>query len=206
MLRRMVPRAPAPLVWFALLMLPWAHARASEEPPGLTEGVVLVPVAVPSPTVSFRVGAAPGAVGALPYMCLEVAVGGGLSLEGCGTGAGFLGPAAGLDVAHFRGKIEIGGVHTALGWLVPVLHAGFAELEIGEDEPGFDFGGAGALGTETAGPEAGAALKLVRPLDGGAELIIELNVNLMWFPGAGELLVPQPALQPEATLTVGVGW
>jgi hypothetical protein len=98
-------------------------------------------------------------------------------------------------------RVDLGGAvlegHAALG---------FAELQVGEDTAGFSFGSAGPLGTETAGAEAGASLRLMAPIYGGVDFIGELGASAAWMPHAPELFRPLPRWQPGLSLTVGAGF
>jgi hypothetical protein len=161
----------------------------------------------PASRVEFRLGAAQDAAGAGVEMCLQVSPIKSVAIEGCGTGAGYLFAHADRpDVAHFRGRL-FGRTFAGLGgWLEPVVHVGLAELEIGEDEPGFMFTGVGANGHETAGPEAGVALRWRRKLAGGFAWQAELTGNLAYFAYADRLVQAQPTWLPSLSLTMGVGW
>jgi hypothetical protein len=157
--------------------------------------------------VEFRLGAAADAAGAGLEMCLQLSPIKRVAIEGCGTGAGFLFAHADRpEIAHFRARV-FGRTFAGLGgWLEPVAHVGFAELEIGEDAPGFVFDGVGADGNETAGPEAGLALRWRRALAGVFSWQAELNANLAYFAYADRLVEAQPLWLPSLSLTVGVGW
>ena len=185
-----------------------AVAAAPSAPSGVPEvrdDAVLEVAEPPGAFVTFRIGAA-ATDADTPYLCVELVPFGLVGVEGCGTGAGFLSRAVDHDIAHFRAKARVGTWHTAIGWLTPQLFAGFAELELGEDAPGLDFGGTGPGGNETAGAEAGASARWSERLADGFELLLELEVGVMFFPAAPELLLPQPSWQPILNLTAGVGW
>lgn len=145
------------------------------------------------------------AVGARPQVCAEVSPLAFLSIEGCGTGAGFLFEPA-PEIAHFRAKLRLTSWRTELGWLEPQLAAGFAELQVGDDASGFDFLGTGPTGVETAGPEVGASLRWVTPLGADFELLADAVVSMAWFAHAPELTTSMSPLQPSATVSVGIGW
>ena len=145
------------------------------------------------------------AVGARPQVCAEVTPLDFLSIEGCGTGAGFLfEPAA--ELVHFRGKLRLTSWETEYGWLQPQLALGFAELQVGDDATGFDFFGTGPTGVETAGPEAGASLRFVTQLPGDFELLADAAVALAWFAHAPALTTSMSTWQPSAMVSVGIGW
>jgi len=191
-----------------ILML-FAMLAATSAQAGARDFRKPVSLLAPPPTsrVEFRLGAAQDAVGAGVEMCLQVSPIKRLAIESCGTAAGFLFAHADRpDLAHFRVRL-FGRTFAGLGgWLEPVVHLGFAELEIGEDAPGFVFNGVGANGNETAGPEAGMALRWRRKLAGAFAWQAELNGNLAYFAYADRLVSPQPIWLPSLSLTVGVGW
>jgi len=156
--------------------------------------------------VNFRGGLSSASDSSRPTMCLEVSPWGPLSMEACGTGAGFLHSDPGSEIAHFRTK------WTAAAWklessnlkLQPGL--GFAELQLMADDPGFQFGSSAAGGIETAGPEASLSLQWHHHLFSGFELVADFNLGVGWFQHAPELLVPQNEIQPFVDLTIGLGW
>lgn len=129
-----------------------------------------------------------------------------VGIEACGTGSGFLHHDAEPEIAHFRANWRVVSLRSALGWVEPSLSFGFAELQIGEDNAGFDFSSGGATGVETAGPEAGASLRSLTPIYGGFELITEVRVGLAYFPHAPELVRPQATTQPTGSFTLGFGF
>jgi hypothetical protein len=139
-------------------------------------------------------------------LCLELSPIELLSVEACGNGSGFLHSEPAPEIAHFRTHFKLASWKTPLGWLQPRLSAGFAELQVGEDGGGFHFSGVGPTGVETAGPEVGASLRALLPVAAGFELVGELGLSAAYFHYAAELLRPQAVLQPNASLTVGVGF
>ncbi len=153
---------------------------------------------------NFRVGASLSA--RRPTLCLELAPLDRLSVEGCGTGSGFLHQDPEPEVAHFRAHFRLTSWKAPIGWLQTRLSAGFAELQVGEDSSGFHFNGTGPTGVETAGPEVGASLRALLPVYSGFELVGELGLNVAWFRHAPQLLRPQSAWQPGASLSFGVGF
>lgn len=156
------------------------RVRADEPEPGRLEhrGEVDAAASPPSPPrtwATFRVGPATSAVH--PQMCAEVTPLAEVGLEACGTGAGFLYDDGAREIAHFRMKGRLGAVdvHPAGETLrvEPWVAGGFAEMQIADDAPGFDFAGTGPFGVETAGPEAGASVRVLYPVALGVELVGE---------------------------------
>lgn len=156
--------------------------------------------------VNLRGGATTGSSNRRPELCLEVSPIELLSAEACGTGSGFLHNAPDPEIAHFRAKITFLTRRLALATFDARAGLGFAELQVGEDGPGFHFGGVGPTGTETAGPEAGLFLRAMVPLGLGFELVGELSLGAAYFAHAGSLVRPMRPLQPFAALNVGIGF
>jgi hypothetical protein len=153
---------------------------------------------------NFRLGASTSA--RRPTLCLELSPLEMLSIEGCGTGSGFLHHDPEPEIAHFRAHLRLASWKTAAGWFQPRLSAGFAELQVAEDGGGFHFGGTGPTGVETAGPEVGASLRALLPVSPHFELVGELGLNMAYFRYAPQLVRPQSAWQPGASLSFGVGF
>ncbi|WNG22394.1 hypothetical protein F0U63_37790 [Cystobacter fuscus] len=153
---------------------------------------------------NFRVGAS--TLARHPTLCLELSFLEMLSVEGCGTGSGFLHHDPGPEIAHFRAHLRLTSWKTTIGWLQPRLSAGFAEMQVGEDGVGFHFNGTGLTGVETAGPEVGTSLRALLPVYDGFEFVGELGLNIAYFRHAPQLLRPQPEWQPGASLSLGIGF
>ncbi len=171
-------------------------------PPGVEDAVS--PRDERRPVVSLRAGTSVTSGAAAPELCLEIAPWSVFALEACGAGAAPVGTPSAPDVAHFRGKIHAGAVTTPLGRLAFGALVGFAELEVGPDDAGFVFGSARG-GTETAGPEVGVGLSLAADT-AAVPVVMELQLNVAWYPFAGALVAPQAEVQPSVSLTVGTGF
>lgn len=140
-----------------------------------------------------------------PVICLEVAVHWGLSVEGCGTGAGILHHDDGGELAHFRAKYSLIERKTLAGKLRGQVGAGFAELQLGDDEPGFNFGDPDGSDS-AAGPEGALALQLLTHIGRGFELVTSASAGVAVIPGADRLSAPQPETQLFASFEIGIGW
>jgi hypothetical protein len=182
----------------ALLAVPLA---AKADAVRIAEGAELSPRTY----VNLRAGLGSSSGVRRPEICGEIAPFAFLSVEGCGTGSGFLHRDPDPELAHFRARLRLASVSVGPLWLEPVVGAGFAELQVGEDAPGFRFTDAGS-GVATAGPEIGAALKAVLPLSGGFEAVGVLTLDVAWISHAPELLRPMRRFQPSLGLTAGVGF
>lgn len=195
-------RLPKCLLVLALAPLPGGgFAVAEESPVGVAEERREEP---PRNYGNLRAGASTS--GRRPSICLELSPVARLGVEACGTGSGFLHRDPEPEIAHFRANLTLTSWRTRFGWFQPRLSAGFAELQVGEDSSGFDFGGSGPTGVETAGPEAGASLRALLPISSGFEFVGELGFSAAYFSAAPQLIKPQARFQPSASLTFGVGF
>jgi hypothetical protein len=155
---------------------------------------------------NLRIGSSTANLSERPELCLELAPHRRISVEGCGSGTGFLHRDPDPALSHFRAELAVAGWRLD-AWLVRVQAGlGFAELQVGADAPGFSFGGARGDRTSTSGPELSAAVQGRFPLSGRWDLVIELGVAAAWFSHAGELALPQARFQPSAGFSAGVGF
>lgn len=129
-----------------------------------------------------------------------------VSVEGCGTGANLWNDDPVDEVSHYRLQVALAAFRTPIGWVSPRVGAGFAEMQIGLDSPGFAFTSVDALGTATAGPEASAGLQSLYRLGAGFELVIDLSLSAGWFPHAPELKQPRDVWQLGGMLSTGIGF
>lgn len=129
-----------------------------------------------------------------------------LGVEACGNGSGFLHKENAPEIAHFRGRVRVTSVATELGYLEPTVSAGFAELQLGPDAPGFYFADTGPGGVETAGPEVGAGLGWALPLGLGFEAVAELSLSVAYFAQAPRLVTAHDPFQPSVAISAGIGW
>lgn len=156
--------------------------------------------------VNLRVGGSTGDANGRPSVCAEVAITWGLSVEGCGTGSGILHSDDGGEMAHFRVNKTVWTATVGRGQFRAAGGLGFAELEVGEDRPGFDFGTPDGDRTSVAGAEVAVSARYLAPLGRGFEFIANGSLGLAWFDGARDLVEPQSRAQPFASVEVGVGW
>jgi hypothetical protein len=155
--------------------------------------------------VDVRGGFATTNADGIPEVCFEGSPLAFLTLESCGTGAGLWRDDQGRQMMHLRAELQpyrfvLGGVA-----LDPQLGLGFAEMQIGEDEPGFRFDAANGK-MDTSGPELTLSLNAKVPMQLDLELVAELTSGLAYFPNAPELAAPQDELQPFTSLSLGLGF
>jgi hypothetical protein len=156
---------------------------------------------------NLRVGGSTANGNGRPELCLELSPVSFLSVEGCGTGSGFLHGDPEPEVAHFRAKLRLLSMEVRdWGTLQPFFAAGLAEAQVGEDDVGLQLGGTDARRVSTAGPEVGLGLRFLRPLASGFELVGDFNLGMAWLPHAPELVKPGDTWLPSASLSFGVGF
>lgn len=165
-----------------------------------------VPRADVATRVSLRIGGASSDDLGLPVVCVDVRLIAGLGVESCGTGAELWQHADARQMAHVRATwlLHEGTLLGGRGRVRPGL--GLAELQVGADTPGLDFGTPGGDRTAVAGPEAAVQGLYVLPLGRGVEALAAATVGAAWFAHAPELASPQARVQPFVSLEVGVGW
>lgn len=156
--------------------------------------------------VNLRLGTASTDHTGRPTICLEVSAVWRLSVEGCGTGSGFLHSEPGAQLAHFRAKARVFQRAVQQGLLRVQAGVGFAELQLDADEAGFEFGTPTGRRIEAAGPEAALSLQWLRPLGKGWEFILDTSAGAAWIPHAAELAEPQDQMQPFVSFEAGIGW
>jgi hypothetical protein len=156
--------------------------------------------------INLRIGGATSDSTGRPTICVDVRVWSGLGVETCGTGQGVIHEEAGRQLAHFRATwalVEratptgIGRLRGGVGW---------AELQVGVDRLGFQFGQPGPEGVAVAGPEAALQGQWLVPLGKGIEAIASFTAGVAVFAAADQLVEPQRNVQPFASVEVGVGW
>jgi hypothetical protein len=157
--------------------------------------------------INLRAGAATSDNNGRPTICLDVRVFGALGLESCGTGQALIHNDAGREMAHFRATWTLVTRHTGRGTGKLRAGAGFAELQVGVDHPGFRFGEPDAIDRgSVAGPEAVVQGQWLVPLGRGVEAVASLTAGAAAFANADQLVAPQRAVQPFVSLELGLGW
>jgi hypothetical protein len=154
---------------------------------------------------NLRAGASSANENGRPEICLEVAPLARLSIEACGTGSGFLHDDPDPEMATFMAKWRLFSWNRWGLWFEPQIGLGFAELQLDADAPGFQFGGVGPDGVSTAGPAAGAYLRVLYPL-GQVELVGTLHLTAAYLEHAPDLVRPRSRFLPGVMVTVGVGF
>ena len=155
--------------------------------------------------LNMRMGLSTATSNGHPTICLEGVPLEKISFETCGTGYGFLHRESGTDFVHFRGKWSLFQRNEAHSLLQGQLGLGFAEIQIGDDELGFQFTNTGG-GVETSGPEISASIQWTRILSANTELVFDINIGSAFFYYGPELIIPQQQVFPFMEMSVGWGW
>lgn len=161
--------------------------------------------APPTHRLNLRLGLASSDAVGRPTVCGEVVAFRGTSFESCGTGSGIWHNEVGRQMMHVRFNVPLRRDPLAGGWSSVRVGLGFAELEVGPDRPGFDFGEADQPNS-SSGPDAAASVQWLKPLGSGIELVATGTVGVAWIQGAPDLRVPQSEGQPYAAFEIGAGW
>jgi hypothetical protein len=132
-----------------------------------------------------------------------------LSLFACGTGSNVWREGTGREMSQYLLNYRIARFSFAGFLLEPQVGAGFAELQLGDEPPGFAFGDPQKVqddNVSTAGGAAAATLRMVKPLPYGFEALGRLTAGAGYFSEAETLYVPQRAFQPFFNFSLGVGY
>lgn len=157
--------------------------------------------------VNLRLGTASTDRNGAPTICAEVRVWADLAIESCGTGADILHNNDGAEMMHVRGTYEIWDRTTRRGRGGVRLGAGFAEMSVGDDKIGLEFGDPDAQNPiSVAGPEAAVSAQWTIPLGKKLEAVGTFTGGVGYFSGARKLVLPRDEIQPFASFELGVGW
>ena len=156
--------------------------------------------------VNFRMGFASSDLNGRPTICLDVNLVFGFGIESCGTGQQLIHNDPDQEMSHYRINYTV--VERAL-WK-GTLHArgglGFAELQVGKDNPGFVFGSPDADRGSVSGPEAAISAQWLVPMYKGLDFVVTGTAGLAYFSHASELATTKSDLQSFASIEAGIGW
>jgi hypothetical protein len=141
-----------------------------------------------------------------PSICVDVRVFWRFGVETCGTGQAIIHNDPGQEMMHLRANYTIAGRSLWKGTLNARGGVGFAELQIGPDDPGFSFNHAASNGNSTAGPEGALSAQWLLPLYKKVDFVMTATAGLAYFTGAPELSSAKTELQGFASLEAGIGW
>ena len=155
--------------------------------------------------LNLRMGFSTATTNSRPTICIEGVVSKQGTVEACGTGYGFLHRELGIDFVHFRGKWRVYQQQFPHSQFTAHIGAGFAEIQLGEDQLGFVFT-ENSEGIETAGPELALSMQWHQNIGKNTDLIIDLNGGAAYFHHGPSLMVPQTQFFPFLELSAGLGW
>jgi hypothetical protein len=156
--------------------------------------------------VNVRLGKSSIDTDGRPSICVDVRVWWKFSVETCGTGQAIIHDDPGQEMMHVRANYMIAGRSLWKGTLNARGGLGFAELQVGPDDPGFSFGHAAKNGNSTAGPEAAFSAQWLLPLYKKIDFVMTATAGLAYFAGAPELSATKTEVQGFASLEAGIGW
>lgn len=156
--------------------------------------------------INLRVGNASTDTNGRPTICLDVRVYGRFGVESCGTGQAILHNDPGNEMAHFRATYSIADRSLWKGTLHARGGLGFAEMQVGVDHPGFNFGSPDADRGSVAGPEASLSAQWLLPLYKGFDFVVTGTAGLAYFARADELATTKSDVQGFASIEAGIGW
>jgi hypothetical protein len=157
--------------------------------------------------INMRVGGASTDSTSRPVICLDVRVFYKLDIEACGSGQGVIHDEPGTEMVHFRATWSVIDRLTRKGRGKVRAGVGFAELQVGLDRPGFDFGDPDAPDfASVAGPEAAVQAQWLVPIAKGVEAVASATAGVALFSAADKLVVPKDNVQPFVSFEIGIGW
>jgi hypothetical protein len=189
------------LVAVALAAAGPARADGESTEPGAGERATPV-----TNRINLRIGAATSDRNGRPTICLDARIVSGFGVESCGTGQAILHNDPGREMAHFRGTWTLLTRDTDHGTGKLRAGAGFAELQVGVDHPGFQFGSPDSDRGSISGPEAVVQGQWLVPLGRGVEVVTSLTAGAAAFANADQLATPQRTIQPFVSFELGLGW
>ncbi len=156
--------------------------------------------------INLRVGGASTDTTGYPTICMDVRIAFRIGVEACGTGQALLHDEPGNEMAHFRVNYSILDRSLWKGTLHARAGVGFAELQLGKDNPGFNFGAPDADRGSVAGPEAALSAQWLLPMYKKLDFVVTGTAGLAYFAGAPELATSKSELQSFVSVEAGVGW
>ena len=179
---------------------PLAHADESLDPNAPAENAPPV-----TNRINLRIGGASTDHTGHPVICLDVRIVFGIGVESCGTGQSIIHNDPGREMAHFRGTWTALQTFTSKGTGKLRVGAGFAELQVGQDQIGLQLDPTKGNQSVT-GPEAAVQGQWLVPLGKGVELVTSFTAGLAYFSSADKLEDPQRSTQPFVSAEFGIGW
>lgn len=156
--------------------------------------------------LNFRVGMASSDLNGHPTLCLDVNIAFGFGVETCGTGAQVLHNDPGQEMSHYRINYTVLEKNLWKGTLHARGGLGFSEMQVGQDDPGFVFGGTNRDRGSTSGPEAALSAQWLLPMYKGFDFVVTGTAGLAYFAHAEDLASTKSDVQGFASIEAGIGW
>ena len=156
--------------------------------------------------LNFRFGYSSADTDGRVSVCLDVAIAYGFGVESCGTGNQLWHNDPGEEISHYRVNYTVVERSLWKGTLHGRTGVGFAEMQVGKDNPGFVFTGVDVDRGSTSGPEASLSAQWLLPMYKGFDFVVTGTAGLAYFAHASELATTKSDLQSFATLEAGIGW
>lgn len=139
-------------------------------------------------------------------VCLDVNIAFGFGVETCGTGNQTWHNDPGEEMSHYRVNYTVVERSLWKGTLHARTGLGFAEMQVGKDDPGFVFTGTGVDRGSTSGPEGSLSAQWLAPLYKGFDFVVTGTAGLAYFSHAQDLATTKSDLQSFASIEAGIGW
>ncbi len=156
--------------------------------------------------LNLRVGASSSELNGRPTICMDVKIALGFDVESCGTGQAIIHNDPGQEMAHFRVNYAWLSRSVGKGTLLGRAGVGFAEMQVGKDNPGFVFGKPDADRGSLAGPETSLSAQWLVPMYKSLDFVVTGTAGVAYFANAKQLVIGQNEVQGFVSIDAGLGW
>ena len=156
--------------------------------------------------LNLRVGASSSELNGRPTICMDVKIAWGFDVESCGTGQAIIHNDPGQEMAHFRVNYALLSRGVGRGTLLGRAGIGFAEMQVGKDNPGFVFGRPDADRGSLAGPETSISAQWLVPMYKSLDFVVTGTAGVAYFANAKQLVIGQNEVQGFVSIDAGIGW
>lgn len=156
--------------------------------------------------INLRVGRATADLNGRPTICMDVKIALGFDIEACGTGAQLIHDDYGQEMSHYRVNYAVANRSLWKGTLYARGGLGFAEMQVGKDNPGFVFGEPDQDRGSVSGPEAAVSAQWLLPLYKGLDFVVTGTAGMAYFAHADKLATTKSDVQGFASIEAGIGW
>lgn len=156
--------------------------------------------------LNLRVGASSSELNGRPTICMDVKIALGFDVESCGTGQAIIHNDPGQEMAHFRVNYALLSRGVGRGTLLGRAGIGFAEMQVGKDNPGFVFGRPDGDRGSLAGPETSVSAQWLVPMYKSLDFVVTGTAGVAYFANAKQLVIGQNEVQGFVSIDAGLGW